>query len=145
MPKSSGKTKMQNVNFQSIDEFLAFLPPEELEVVEFLRQLIYDCIPDVSEKLSYNVPYFKRHKTICFIWPGSVLWGKKQSYTGVRLGFAQGHLLTDEMGFLNLEGRKQVAWRDFERVEDIDVELIQAYVYEAVVVDEEMAKVRRKK
>jgi len=136
MAKSTGKTKMQNVNFHSIEEFLAFLPPEELEVVEFLRQLIYDCIPDVSERLSYNVPYFKRHKTICFLWPGSVLWGKKQTYTGVRLGFTQGHLLSDETGYLNLEGRKQVAWRDFHSLEEIDVELLQMYIYEAVVVDE---------
>lgn len=145
MPKPNEKLKMQNVNFHSIDEFLAFLSPDELEVVEFLRQLIYDCIPDVSEKLSYNVPYFKRHKTICFIWPASVLWGKKQSHTVVRLGFTQGHLLTDEMGYLKLEGRKQVAWRDFERIENIDVELLQAYVYEAVVLDEELAKAKRKR
>lgn len=136
MAKSPGKISMQNVKFQSVAEFLAFLPPEELEVVEFLRQLIYDCIPDVSEKLSYNVPYFKRHKTICFLWPGSVLWGKKQTYTGVRFGFTQGYLLSDELGYFKLEGRKQVAWRDFQNIEEIDVELLQMYIYEAATIDE---------
>lgn len=143
MAKSSGKTKMQNVNFKSVEEFWAFLPPEELEVVEFLRQLIYDCIPDVTEKLSYNVPYFTRHQRICFLWPGSVLWGKKQTYTGVRFGFTQGHLLSDEVGYLNLEGRKQVAWRDFQSVEEIDVELLRMYIYEAVVVDERLARKKK--
>lgn len=138
MAKPSEKINMQNVKFQSVAEFLAFLPPEELEVVEFLRQLIYDCIPDVSEKLSYNVPYFKRHKTICFLWPGSVLWGKKQTYTGVRFGFTQGHLLSDELGHFKLEGRKQVAWRDFQSIEEIDVELLQMYIYEAAVIDERL-------
>lgn len=136
MAKPSEKIKMQNVKFQSVAAFLAFLPPEELEVVEFLRQLIYDCIPDASEKLSYNVPYFKRYKTICFLWPGSVLWGKKQSYTGVRFGFTQGHLLSNELGYFKLEGRKQVAWRDFQSIEEIDVELLQMYIYEAAVIDE---------
>lgn len=136
MAKPSEKINMQNVKFQSVAEFLAFLPPEELEVVEFLRQLIYDCIPDVSEKLSYNVPYFKRHKTICFLWPGSVLWGKKQTYTGVRFGFTQGHLLSDELGYFKLEGRKQVAWRDFQSIQEIDVELLQMYIYEAAMIDE---------
>lgn len=136
MAKSLGKINMQNVKFQSVAEFLAFLPPEELEVVEFLRQLIYDCISDVSEKLSYNVPYFKRHKTICFLWPGSVLWGKKQTYTGVRFGFTQGYLLSDELGYFKLEGRKQVAWRDFQNIEEIDVELLQMYIYEAATIDE---------
>jgi hypothetical protein len=139
------KQKMQNVKFQSITEFLAFLPPEELEVVEFLRQLVYDCIPDAAEKLAYNVPYFKRHKNICFIWPASVLWGKQKTYEGVRFGFACGYLLTDEVGYLNMGDRKFVSWRDFIRIEDIDVELLQSYLYEAVILDENNARVRRLK
>lgn len=143
MPKSTGKTKMQNVKFQSVEEFLAFLPPDELEVVDFLRQLIYDCIPDVSEKLAYNVPYFKRHKNICFIWPASVLWGKQQTYEGVRMGFTCGHLLTDESGYLNMDGRKFVGWRDFRSIEAIEVELLQAFIYEAVVIDEELNRKRK--
>jgi len=139
------KQKMQNVKFQSITEFLSFLPPEELEIVEFLRQLVYDCIPDATEKLAYNVPYFKRHKNICFIWPASVLWGKQKTYEGVRFGFTSGHLLTDEIGYLNMGDRKFVSWRDFIRIEDIDVELLQSYLYEAVILDENNARVRRLK
>ena len=103
---SNKKRKMQNVNFKSVDEFLDFLPKTELEIVEYLRSIILNCIPDCIEKLSYNVLYYKRYKNICFIWPGSVTWGNvKQS--GVRLGFTSGNLLADEIHYLNKGDRKQ--------------------------------------
>ena len=131
--------------FSSIDEFLDFLPEQERQITEYLRDLIYGCIPDVSEKLSYNVPYFKKHKNICFIWPGSVLWGKKRSYEGVRLGFTQGYLLEDEINYLDKGDRKQVYWRDFRSLEEIDSEVLCAYIFEAVVLDKALASQKRKK
>ena len=130
---------MQSVNFNSVEEFLAYITPEELEVVEYLRELIFDSIPDVSEKLSYNVPYYKRHKNICFLWPGSVLWGKKQAYEGVRRGFINGHLMLDEISYLDQGERKQVAYKDYLRLEDIDADLLRMYLYEAAEIDEQGA------
>jgi len=45
---------MQNVKFQSVDQFLDFLPEDELKVTNALRQLAYDCMPEVSEKKKKN-------------------------------------------------------------------------------------------
>ena len=69
---SMGK-KMQSVKFQHVNEFLDYLPEEELRVTEALRELILETIPNCREKLSYNVPCYHRHKSIGFLWPGSVL------------------------------------------------------------------------
>ncbi|MEI7802655.1 MAG: hypothetical protein WCI97_08430, partial [Bacteroidota bacterium] len=77
------KAKMQNVSFNSVDEFLEFLPADELKIVEVLRKIIFNAVPDIKEKLSYNIPFYSRHKNIFFIWPASVLWGTKKSYEGV--------------------------------------------------------------
>lgn len=134
---------MQNVTFEDLDEFFDFLPQQELKIVNFLRSIVLECIPDCTEKLSYNVPYFKRHSTICFIWPASVFWGKKQTYDGVRLGFTNGHLMYDDIQYLEKGGRKYVYWRDFSSIEEIDAEIVKAYLYDAVRVDEE--KLARKK
>lgn len=134
---------MQNVTFEDLDEFFDFLPQQELKIVNFLRSIILECIPNCTEKLSYNVPYFKRHSTICFIWPASVFWGKKQTYDGVRLGFTNGHLMYDDIQYLEKGGRKYVYWRDFASIEEIDAEIVKAYLYDAVRVDEE--KLARKK
>ncbi|MGE0566528.1 MAG: DUF1801 domain-containing protein [Bacteroidia bacterium] len=130
------KKSMQNVNFKSVEEFLDFLPEDELRIVEILRRLIFDCVPGITEKLSYNVPFYKKRKGVFFIWPASVLWGKKQTYEGVRFGFQQGYLLADEINFLDRGERKQVYWRDFTNIKETDHDLLKAYIFEAVIIDE---------
>ena len=132
------KTKMQAVSFRNVEEFLDFLPEEELVIVECLRNLIYNCIPDVTEKLAYNVPYFKRHKNICFIWPASILWGKMKSYSGVRLGFIKGNLLNGEFAYLNKGNRKQIFWKDFVEITHDDIEIVKTFIFEAVILDEQL-------
>lgn len=135
--KKAATYKMQTVSFTHIEEFLAFLPEDELKIVAFLRKLIEDCVPNSTEKLSYNVPFYKKNKGLFFIWPASVLWGKQQTYQGVRFGFQQGHLLTDEIGFLEKGNRKQVYWKDFKSIQEIDVALLRSYIFEAAFIDEQ--------
>ena len=48
----------QRVSFKDIEAFLAFLPESELQIVNLLRRIVVDCIPDCQEKLAYNVPFF---------------------------------------------------------------------------------------
>ena len=140
----AAKKKMQNVTFKTIDEFLEFLPVEELKIVNVLRQLVFTCMPDAIEKLSFNVPYYKRHKTVCFIWPASVLWGKTKTYEGVRFGFSNGYLLQDENIYLNKGNRKQIYWRDFISVKDIDVDLLRTYLFEAIMIDDQTKSIKKR-
>lgn len=138
------KNKFQDVNFETVEGLLEFLPADELKVTQFLRQLVFDCIPNVQEKISYNVPFYKVHKTICFIWPASVKWGKKQGYSGVRFGFQNGNLLTDEYSYLDRGNRKQVYYRDFLSIKEIDVELLRAFIFEAALIDQERKNIKKK-
>lgn len=134
--KSPGK-KMQNVSFNSVDEFLEFLPEDELKITERLRKIVLNAYPDLTEKLSFNVPFYKLHRNICFIWPASVLWGKSKTYEGVRFGLTYGYLLTDENNYLVKDNRKQVYWKDFANVKEIDPELLQSFIYESILIDQE--------
>ncbi len=136
--------KMQNVSFKSIDEFMEFIPEDELKIVNMLRQLVFDCIPDALEKLSFNVPFYKRHKMVCFIWPASVFWGKKKTYEGVRFGFNNGYLINDEIKYLSKGDRKQIYWRDFVSVKDIDIDVLRSYIYEAIVLDDKTKFIKKK-
>lgn len=129
------KRKMQQVSFSSVEEFLDFLPDDELRIVERLRALIFSCIPDITEKLSYNVPFYKRHKGICFIWPASVLWGNTKSYIGVRLGFNSGYLMRDELNYLDAGDRKQVYYKDFKDIHEIEQDVLKAFLFEALEID----------
>jgi uncharacterized protein YdhG (YjbR/CyaY superfamily) len=141
--KSGVKKKMQEVDFGSIEEFLVFLPEDELKIVELLRKIIFHCIPDIEEKISYNVPFYKRHSNICYIWPSSVQWGNVKN-TGVQFGFTKGYLLTDEINWLEKGKRKQVYWKTFHSVKEIDTDILKAFIFEAVLADEDYSKKKKK-
>jgi len=128
------KKKMQSVNFRNLDEFLGYLPENQLAIVEKLREIVIECIPDAEEYLSFNVPYYRRHKSICFIWPGAVAWGNK-TWDGVEFGFTYGNLLSDTAGYLDRGTRKQVYTRRFYRPEEIHEDLLRAYLFEAAEID----------
>lgn len=127
---------MQNVNFKSLGEFFDYLPQHELEILEALRDLIFSCIPDATEKLSYNVPFYYRHSRICFLWPSSVSWGNVTQEGTVRLGFSKGYLMRDEINYLDKARRKQVYWKDFSDIQEIDFDILKVYLYEAGFIDE---------
>jgi hypothetical protein len=129
------KMKMQNVSFKNVDEFLEYLPDKELKITELLRRIVFDCIPMAVEYLSFNVPYYKVSKTICFIWPASILWGNKKTYDGVRFGLTNGYLIPDPINYLDKGNRKQVYWRDFSDIKEIDVDLLKSYIFEALIID----------
>ena len=125
----------QNVSVKSVDELLDFLPDDEVKMLSLLRRLVLECIPNCTEKISYNVPFYRRSKAICFIWPSSVLWGKTISFSGVRFGFNYGYLMRDELNFLERGNRKQVFWKDFKTIKEIDTDLLKVYLFEADEID----------
>ncbi|WP_421977611.1 DUF1801 domain-containing protein [Roseivirga seohaensis] len=125
--------KFQPVDFQDLDDLFAFLPEHELKIVEALRNLVYECIPQVKEKLSYNVPFFRLRKTVCFIWPGAVPWGG--TFEGVQFGFTYGHLLTDENGYLAAGKRKFVRTKTFKSLKEIDFDQLRILLFEAAEID----------
>ena len=127
--------QFQDVRFRNINDFLDYLPDDELKIVEALRNLVFECIPDAKEKLAYNVPYYYRHSRICFIWPGSVPWGKNTK-KGVEFGFCKGHLLSDP-SYLDTGNRKEVYIKTLYSVKEIDWDIMRQLVYEAVIIDEE--------
>ena len=116
-------SKIQNMKYESINDFLSCLPEHELVIVQFLRKLVLDCFPNPTEKLLYNVPYYYQHSRVCFIWPSSVPWEnvKKDS---VLLGFCQGNFLRDEMNYSEKGNRKQVFVKTFHKIKDIDNDIV---------------------
>jgi len=140
------KKQMQNVQFRSVGELLDFLDPERLEMVELLRELVLETVPGVEERLSFNVPFYRRYGALCFIWPGSVSWGSTV-WEGVEFGFNNGHLLADEDRYLDRGKRKQVFTKRFFSVHDVkmNIERLRALLMEAAEVNEllQMEKMQR--
>lgn len=123
--------RFQPVDFQDLDDLYEFLPENELRLVKTLRNLVYECIPEVKEKLSYNVAFFRLKKTICFIWPGSVPWGG--TFEGVQFGFTQGHLLSHD-GYLEAGKKKYVRTKTYKQLRETDLEKLRNLLFEAQLI-----------
>ena len=126
-------SKIQKISFKNYDEFIESITPDERQIVEILRAIIFESIPDCKEKLSYNVPYYWRFSRICFIWPASIPWGGIED--GVAIGFCRGDELAD-LSYLEKQDRKKVYRKVFTNKKQVDVELLKACLYEAVIIDE---------
>lgn len=135
MKTAAAPRKMQSVHFQTVAELLDFLPDDQRAIVERLRELVFESIPGVEERLSFNVPFFKKNLNICHIWPGAVPWGSK-TWAGVELGFSNGNLLADEAQWLDRGGRKQVFSKRFFKISEVPDERVRAYLFEAAELDE---------
>jgi hypothetical protein len=61
-----------------VDEFVAALPQEKRDIVNALREIVREAVPDVVETIRWGMPVFSRKKLICYASP-------KSSY--VRFGF----------------------------------------------------------
>jgi hypothetical protein len=137
------KPRLLSWKSKSVDEIIDSLPKDEKAIVERLRFLIKDSLPTATEKNSYGVPFYSHHRTICFIWPPSIYWGKKK-YTlkeyGVTLGFCQGNRMLNEDRLLLAEKRKQVLCIYYRSVKELDEKSICSWLFEADMIDEGFAK-----
>lgn len=130
------------INFQSLEEFLDYLPEKQLQITLLLRELIRETVPEAKEKLSFNVPFFRRHYSLCHIWPAAIPWGKVKG-EGVSFGFSKGYLMEDPDGFLEKGNRKYIYTHLFHEVEEIDPEQIRTYLLEAVAVDDRVKAAKK--
>lgn len=126
--------KMQDVSFRSFGECIDYLPENEQILVERLDDLIRSSLPQIKRKLAYNVPFYYQHKNICYIWPGSVPWGKV-TFPGVQVGFTRGHLLLDETNFLLAQNRKYVRTKHFTSISEEDEDMLRYFLLQAEEID----------
>ena len=110
-------------------DFLDYLPEDEFVIVEEVRALIKECVPQIKEKLSYNVPFYALQKNLFFIWPACIPWGKVPR-NKVHLGFTNGHLLPDPYNVLESGSRKFVRVIALPTNEALDTEMIRFYLFE---------------
>lgn len=118
----------------SLVHLFDILPENERIIVDVLRQIILENLPDYcKEKISYNVPYFYGNKGICIIWPSSIPRGGIKE--GVLLGFWYGNKLNDSDGYLQHGTNKQIFYKIILSPDEIDEEAIVKLLHEAVCID----------
>ena len=110
------------------DQVYDALPEHERITALVLRELIFETLPGVTEKLSWGAPFYFGSRSLCYIWPASVPWGKLDA--GVALGFTRAQLL-DHGGYLSHTPGSQLGRRVYLVPEEIDVGRVQRLLREA--------------
>lgn len=115
-------------------EFWEYLPEDEREIVDVLRQIVLENLPaGATEKFAYNVPCYYGRRRICIIWPASVPRGGIKR--GVLLGFFQGWRLPDRENYLTHGTNKVIFYKIYKSVDEIDERAIASLLDEAVSID----------
>ena len=123
------------MKIKSLTQLYDLLPENEMIIVDVLRSLIKDTLPDhCREKISYNVPFFYGKKGICIIWPSTIPRGGINE--GVLLGFWYGNRLSDEDHYLLRGTNKQIFYKIFKDPDQIDEKAIVKLLKEAIKLDE---------
>lgn len=138
-----GMDFQKGIKFGSVEEFLDFLPDDQRGICEALREIVLETVPDLKEKLSYNVPFYTRHSRMAFIWPAAIPWGGTKM-EGVTLGFPRGHMMSDPEGVFVGQKTKQVRQVVFTDLAELRADWIRSYLLEAMVVDEEVWREKNK-
>jgi hypothetical protein len=111
------------IKIRSLLQLYDAIPEDQRLVVDVLRQVVAATLPAYcKEKISYNVPFFYGNKSICIIWPAAIPRGGIKQ--GVLLGFSQGNKLVDADNYLTRGTNKQVFYKIFNDVEEINVKAI---------------------
>ena len=122
------------IKIKSLLHLYEMLPEDERIITDVLRQIITENIPATcKEKISYNVPFFYGKKGICIVWPSTIPRGGIKK--GVLLGFWYGNKLKDADHYLTHGTNKQIFYKIFYAVEDINEKAIVKLLKEAVKLD----------
>jgi hypothetical protein len=127
---------MKLAKHKDFDSFFEDLLPDEKSVCLRLRELLMTHFPELREKFGYGVPYYWQYSRICFMYPASFPYSGIGS--GVALGFARGHLLSNVQGLLDLGDRKEVAYVRLASEKDIREDLLLEILFEALALDAEI-------
>jgi hypothetical protein len=122
------------VKITSLLQLYELLPEHERLIVDVLRQIVEENLPPYCrEKISFNVPYFYGNKGICIIWPATIPRGGIKQ--GVLFGLWYGNSLRDVDRYLTHGTNKQIFYKIYRSVEDINEKAIIKLLKEAVEVD----------
>lgn len=132
-----------SIKIISIPQLYEVLPEPERLILDVLRQIVKANLPATyKEKISFNVPFFYGKRGICIIWPASIPRGGIKN--GVLLGFWYGNKLEDSDNYLTHGTNKQIFYKIFKSVAEIDEMAIVKILNEAVNYDNQATKIKFK-
>ncbi|MCX6182831.1 MAG: DUF1801 domain-containing protein [Bacteroidetes bacterium] len=121
---------------KAAENYIYDAPEKYRDLLYRLREILLNASPYIEEKIAYMVPFYKHFGMLCYIAHGK---------RGVEVGFWRGHELSNEQGVLISDGRKIVRSLVYEKMEELDESILMEIVQEAMLLNEEHFKNKKKK
>ena len=113
------------------------LSDRQREIAFHLREVILAASPKIVEKWAWKTAFFYHHSYLCYF--------NTEKNGGLYIGFTRGNLLSNQQGILQMKGRKQIASIHYQSLHDIHEAPLQEILQEAILVDEEWMRSKKKK
>jgi hypothetical protein len=110
---------------RTVDEYIAGLEDQQSKVVTELRSLVREAAPGARESIKWAQPVYEDNGPFCYI---------KAFKNHVNFGFWRGAQMSDSSAILEGSGNKMRHVK-VRQVQDIQKEVFQAYVQEAVALN----------
>lgn len=121
--------------FQSTEHFLEY-HAEHSAILETLRRIVLSCSDHIREGIRYNTPFYDYKGMLLYI-----SLNKKYVY----IGFVHGISMSDEAGVFASNTLKQIRQIHYKSLRDIDEEVLRNYVFEAMLIQDEREKLKKKR
>ena len=120
-----------------LDRFELGMSEKQIEMTRILHQLFTEQYGlNATEK--YGVPFYTLKSWICYINP--------LKNDAIELAFTRGNELIGQLEVLDFKGRKQVGGFTLNRLDEVQLELIEMVLQEAIILDNDVPyKSKRKK
>ncbi|MBK6273727.1 MAG: DUF1801 domain-containing protein [Saprospirales bacterium] len=115
----------------TIDNYILSQDELSRQLIFLLRDIILSTTPEITERLSFNCPFYHYKGMLCYI---SI--EKKTVY----IGFCRGVLLKEKYPILEIKNRKLIASISYKNMEEVDVDLIQNILQDSMKLNEKKVR-----
>jgi hypothetical protein len=119
----------------SCQNYLLDLEGRQRQIAEILSEQFL-AFPGIQCRIRFRIPFFYQHSWICYLNP--------VKNEDIELAFIYGNRLTDPEALLQAHGRKQVKGIRLYRVHELPLEAIQVLFSEALLLDEDWKRLKKK-
>jgi len=118
-----------------LDHFIERISEPQRRIVYFLHDQFLQ-FPEISFKIRFKIPFYYYSTWVCYLNPVKP--------DKIELVFINGKLLSNSQGLLEARGRKKVAGVMLDDLNSIPIESILEIFSEALILEEEIKKDKKK-
>lgn len=111
----------------AVEEYITQLEDNQRKIAAFLHQKLSEEF-GLEAKIRFKIPFYFRKSWVCYLNP--------VKNDGIELAFIRGNELSNEYQYFDFKGRKQVMGITIYDIKDLDRDIFEQTLIEALTLDE---------